>query len=359
MEALADLVHRTQNQLRGNIRGRTAAKINGVKLVILQFLTAHLQFFIKTCHIRFRIIDFIGERRKIAIENVSEYSWAESSAQTQISRADKYVGLEEQIYNLFPSQEIPRSMTVGAEGDPEMYYCRYCGTDLQAEYANFPWKHAPLTRPWKIQCPDCKRLFPSNDFESLYKLGLNEYGEFIYQAALDKHRELFGDKTIDEPGTKHSEQWKKYYGYGVESGYLTNILYDDLEDNKTINCGRGLRDGETEAELVSAEQNYTFYAWEKCTVEAVYADDKPVFTGEKRKILVDTFSLEGETAVMAEFIGFDNAVERGITLGSKDYTMTSKTAKQFTIINDVNASMAEISGYAILADGTKLVYNLK
>ncbi|MBQ7053852.1 MAG: S-layer homology domain-containing protein, partial [Oscillospiraceae bacterium] len=190
---------------------------------------------------------FTEERRKIAIENVSKYSWAESSAQTQISRADKYVGLEEQIYNLFPSQEIPRSMTVGAEGDPEMYYCRYCGTDLQAEYANFPWKHAPLTRPWKIQCPDCKRLFPSNDFESFYKLGLNEYGEFIYQAALDKHRELFGDKTIDEPGTKHSEQWKKYYGYGVEGGYLTNIFYDDLEDNKTINCGRGLRDGETEA----------------------------------------------------------------------------------------------------------------
>ncbi len=188
---------------------------------------------------------FPEERRNIAIENVSKYSWAKSSAQTQISRADKYVGLEEQIYNLFPSQEIPRSMTVGAEGDPEMYYCRYCGVDLQSEYANFPWIHNPLQRAWKIQCPDCKRLFPSNDFESFYKLGLNEYGEFIYQDALDEHRRLFGDKTIDEPGTKHSEQWKKYYGYGVPGGYLTNILYDDLEDNKTINCGRGLRAGET------------------------------------------------------------------------------------------------------------------
>ncbi len=188
---------------------------------------------------------FTEERRENAIENVSKYSWAKSSAQLQISRADKYVGLEEQIYNLFPSQEIPRSMTVGAEGDPEMYYCRYCGIDLQSEYANFPWVHAPLTRPWKIQCPKCKRLFPSNDFESFYELGLNEYGEFIYQDALNKHRELFGDKTIDAPGAKHSEQWKKYYGYGVKGGYLTNNLYREVANVETINCGKGLRDGET------------------------------------------------------------------------------------------------------------------
>ncbi len=190
---------------------------------------------------------FTEERRENAIENVSKYSWAKSTARLQISRADKYAGLEEQIYNLFPSQEIPRSMTVGAEGDPEMYYCRYCGTNLQAEFSNFPWMHAPLAKPWKIQCPKCKRLFPSNDFESFYKLGLNEYGEFIYQDALDEHRKLFGDKSITEPGAKHSEQWKKYYGYGVKGGYLTNNLYYDLENNNTINCGRGLRDGETEA----------------------------------------------------------------------------------------------------------------
>jgi len=182
------------------------------------------------------------------------------------------------------------------------------------------------------------------------------------------------------PGYGKATGWKDH-GNGIKEaiyGDVQSYLITVNGEEKSYNYGEAVpctasaekngqhflgwtkkRDGETEAELVSAEQNYTFYAWEKCTVQAVYADDKPVFTGEKRKILVDTFSLEGETAVMAEFIGFDNAVERGITLGSKDYTMTSKTAKQFTIINDVNASMAEISGYAILADGTKLVYNLK
>lgn len=191
--------------------------------------------------------------------------------------------------------------------------------------------------------------------------------------------QLIPDGTLPVmPGYGKATGWKDH-GNGIKEAVYGNIeryLITVNGKEKSYNYGEAvsctasaekdgqhflgwtkLRDGETEAELVSADLDYTFYAWEKCTVEAVYVDDKPVFTGYKRKILVDTFSLEGETAVMAEFIGFDDAVERGITLGSKDYTMTSKTASQFTIINDVNA--AEISGYAILANGVKYIYNLK
>ncbi|MBQ8003915.1 MAG: heparinase II/III family protein [Oscillospiraceae bacterium] len=186
-------------------------------------------------------------KRDIARENMKQYDWAKTQAETYITNANKYVNELDKIYALIASQEVPRSMSVGGEKDDFMYYCRYCGENLQTEYGNYPWIHNPLSRAWKIQCPDCNRLFPSNDFESFYKLGLNEYGEFIYQDALDKHRELFGDKSVTEPGVKNSKQWKAYYGYGAEGGYLTNILYDDLENNEDINCGQGLREGETEA----------------------------------------------------------------------------------------------------------------
>ncbi len=180
------------------------------------------------------------------------------------------------------------------------------------------------------------------------------------------------------PGYGEAIDWKDH-GNGIKEAVYGNIQSYQItvnDETKTYNYGERVsytaaaekddqhflgwtkkRDGEESAELVSAELTYTFYAWEKCTVTAVYTDNKPVFAGEKRKILVDTFSLGGETAVMAEFIGFGDAVERGITLGTKDYTMSSKEATQFTIINDVGA--VEISGYAILADGTKFVYNLK
>lgn len=119
------------------------------------------------------------------------------------------------------------------------------------------------------------------------------------------------------------------------------------------------KQGEDDANpvLVSADTEYTFYAWEDCEVKAVYKDEEPVFAGEKRKIFLDTITLGSDTAVMAEFIGFDDAVERGIILGTKSYAMTRKAATQFTIVN--NGKAENISGYAILADGTKFVYNLK
>ena len=107
------------------------------------------------------------------------------------------------------------------------------------------------------------------------------------------------------------------------------------------------------ATLVSASTTYKFYAWENCSVEAVYKAEAATFSGEIRKIVLGTLAVGSETAVMAEFIGFENAVEKGIILGNADYAMTT-SGTQFTIVNDVEAT--EISGYAILADGTKVIF---
>lgn len=108
--------------------------------------------------------------------------------------------------------------------------------------------------------------------------------------------------------------------------------------------------------IVSTDPEYTFYAWETCTVTPVFGVGTPVFDGEKRRIILGTFTLGGKNAVMAEFFGFDNALERGITINGTDYAMTNKNADQFTIVDDDNEG--NISGYAILANGVKYIYNL-
>ncbi|MBE6911019.1 MAG: hypothetical protein E7473_00665 [Ruminococcaceae bacterium] len=105
--------------------------------------------------------------------------------------------------------------------------------------------------------------------------------------------------------------------------------------------------------IVSTAETYEFYAWKDCDVSAVYSTDNYLFTGKVLKILVDTFSAGDKTAVMAEFIGFEGAVEKGIMLGNKRYAMTTG-ASQFTIVNDVEET--EIKGYAIFKDGT-IVYD--
>ncbi len=178
-----------------------------------------------------------------ARENYKKYAWAKSGAEAYIKEADKYVSRLDELYDMIHSEGIPRSWSVGGEGDPDMYLCRYCGADLMNLHGQFPWVHNALSRPWQVQCPECKRLFPSNDFEKFYELGLNDYGEFDRMRALEAHREMFGDKSVTEPGAEHSAQWKKYYGYGVAGGYLTNNLYDTIPN--TANGHRGLREGET------------------------------------------------------------------------------------------------------------------
>ncbi len=105
-----------------------------------------------------------------------------------------------------------------------------------------------------------------------------------------------------------------------------------------------------DGEIVSTNsEEYVFYAWEDCTVSAVYKEHTPI-TSVARKIIIDVFG----NNVMAEFIGFDNAVEKGIILDNTKITMTSKKS-QFTVeLGDATSA----KGYAVVknADGTYTEY---
>ena len=185
-----------------------------------------------------------------ARENVKKYSWAKSEAEKYVKLADVYTDKIDKLYDMISSEGIPRGYGVGGVDDPEMYYCRYCAVDLRLEHGSYSWVHSPLTREWKIQCPDCKRLFPSNDFGSFYKLGLNEYGEFDRLRALSRHHALvkhgdaYAECDCKAPTDEWVNEWYEYYGYGDKNGYLYNKLYENLEGEKTINVNKGLRDGE-------------------------------------------------------------------------------------------------------------------
>ncbi len=100
-------------------------------------------------------------------------------------------------------------------------------------------------------------------------------------------------------------------------------------------------------QIVSLDETYTFNAWEPCTVTAVYNGN--VELANPRKIVLSTFSVgDNLTAVMAEFIGFDGAKEKGIMFGTKKIAMTTDYA-QFTITNDTDAAVT-VTGYAIVGD---------
>lgn len=157
--------------------------------------------------------------------------------------------------------------------------------------------------------------------------------------------------TVDDARSEESKVLKPKYGELVECETAEVSGKTFIGWFKTVNG---------KEELVCTEMNYSFYAWENCTVTARHlgsVNELVIPSGViARRILLGTFDIgNGEQAIMAEFIGFDNAVERGITIGTKDYAMTQKNASQFVIINDVTPD-TPISGYAILAGGTKYIY---
>ncbi len=188
-------------------------------------------------------------------KNTKKYDWANNAVEEAKEVADKYIDKLDVIYSLIHSEGIPRNYdAAGVNADAARVTCRYCRTDLKAKYGGYPWNYNPETRPWKVQCPDCKRLFPSNDFESFYKLGLNEYGEFDRMRALENHRaKLLGEGKIDEtvttPGKEYSNEWFAYYGYGIEGGFLYNELYKEIGalSNPADKDEPFLRPGETTA----------------------------------------------------------------------------------------------------------------
>ncbi len=193
------------------------------------------------------------EMREAILENVRKYDWAKSNAKSEANYGDKYVEQAEFIYNILPGEGIPRTVRVGLKTDPEPYVCRYCDADLDGEYGGVGetsgFAVSIYNRPWKVQCPGCKRLFPSNDFGSFYELGRDRQGYFDVDRARQLHHEMLFHKDGTEclceaPEEEFSEEWYEFYGYGNSEGYLYNELYAELYDPNGENYNKDPRTGE-------------------------------------------------------------------------------------------------------------------
>ncbi len=184
------------------------------------------------------------ERREIARENISKYDWAEDEAKSIIKEADAILSNTEVIYNGIIGEGIPRGRQIGARNDPEYNLCRYCGVNVEGGYGGNGlggWTIDVMARPWKVQCPDCKRIFPSNNFESFMQLGLDQQGYFDVGRARQKHHEMLfhadgTECTCEAPEEELSEAWYEFYGYGNSNGYLYNEIYPELYDPTSASC---------------------------------------------------------------------------------------------------------------------------
>ncbi|MBQ9985249.1 MAG: S-layer homology domain-containing protein [Oscillospiraceae bacterium] len=163
------------------------------------------------------------EKREIALENIGKYTWARREQKAAIKEADKVLEYWEALYEALPGEGLPKASRIGTQTDPYTVCCRYCGSPIVTKYGGNGtggWVYDFTKNPWKVQCPDCKRQFPSNDFGSFYKLGyvpggyINSDGDqmfFDYKKALAENARL-----VEETNG--------------EVDYLRNDLYPELWD---------------------------------------------------------------------------------------------------------------------------------
>ncbi|MBQ2742345.1 MAG: heparinase II/III family protein, partial [Oscillospiraceae bacterium] len=197
---------------------------------------------------------YTDERLSNAVENASKYDWAKSEVKAAIEAADDELSKINAYYELFVGEGLPRARLAVGINNGNLDVCRYCGEATTVG----GWNVDFVNRPWKVQCSQCKRLFPSNSFEDFVKLGIDEKGNFNRAQALDKHREMLLANEVVLPDGEISDARKEeiakgaimtreeqdYYGYGIKGGYLYNELYSEVGTASTVNCGKGFYEGE-------------------------------------------------------------------------------------------------------------------
>jgi len=126
-------------------------------------------------------------------KNVAALDWAKEKADKIIADAQAYLdyGID-RIGTMFPPQEIPRCHYANRAG------CPNCGREMVRKKNAF-WNFDFINHPWKLICPNCGNMYPSNDFGKFYESGLDEHGLFSYDRA-DRSllvNELYPDKGPD------------------------------------------------------------------------------------------------------------------------------------------------------------------
>ena len=203
---------------------------------------------------------YTTEKREIARKNAEIYDWAKSMKKSAVETADGHIENFDILYDMIIGEGLPRSTQRGAPSAPNYNICRYCDGGIDNKGGDFITN--VISRPWQTQCPECKRLFPSNDFGSFLQLGLDREKRFSRIRALEAHRAMLIEmgkslpdagitderKAEIEAGDLITAAERAHYGFGVEGGYLVNKLYPELSNPAkipaTLNNSQGLRPGE-------------------------------------------------------------------------------------------------------------------
>lgn len=150
--------------------------------------------------------------------NVERCDWARAERDQAVARAACWLAKnDEDLWRMVPGQDLPRAidvtMTRRPGRPPIQKGCLVCGEAVYKMGA-YPWLVDIERRPWKIECPSCHSIFPSNDFGPYFSSGIDERGLFDPKRA-DRSLLFNAEHTApDDP----KRSWAVDDGFGYVDG---------------------------------------------------------------------------------------------------------------------------------------------
>ncbi|MDH7569586.1 MAG: hypothetical protein QHJ73_08380, partial [Armatimonadota bacterium] len=164
-----------------------------------------------------------AQERQNAVHNAERFEWARAERDRAVAAAQRWRNLsDDQLWDLIPSQELPRSIHIfNVYGTNRIALCPGCREGI-IPYGNYPWRVDVFARPWKIQCPNCKEIYPKNDFGAYYRSALDEHG--FFRRGKGDPKLLFNTEHPDPADPLHKAFVDDGYGWTDADGQRWDFI---------------------------------------------------------------------------------------------------------------------------------------
>lgn len=135
-----------------------------------------------------------------ARSNAREHAWAAEIRDPLVAAARPWMAMsDDELWDLMFGNTLKRAWQVWSDG-----HCPSCKKPVPM----YEWIADALQQPWKMRCPQCKELFPKNDFASFHRSGLDE-------------QNVFDPKRADRSllfNSEHPDPADPLHKFGVDDG---------------------------------------------------------------------------------------------------------------------------------------------
>lgn len=152
--------------------------------------------------------------------NCNKYEWGQKLRSNAIQRAKNWLTIDDKtLWAMAPGQDLPRCIDVSMErhdNQATQYGCLVCGAKI-LKYGNYPYEPDCRNKPWKITCPSCGSVFPTNDFGKYYQSGIDDKG--LFNPAKANRSLLYNTDHPDPKDPLHTYGVDDSFGYNASNGH--------------------------------------------------------------------------------------------------------------------------------------------